>query len=121
MSWAWETKMLRPEPAYFVCSLLASKSRRSVGSRLLAAWLFLLVPGPDARRGIGRVGSPDVLEGVAAPGAVKLEDEDGENSYATTATAITPSTIAQIVFFRFFAPNSTTRPPLNTFQLSLAT
>src|SRR6266849_5207749 len=111
--------MLRPEPAYFVCSLLASKSRRSVGSRLLAAWLFLL--GPDARRGIGRVGSPDVVEGVAAPGAVKLEDEDGENWYATTATASTPSTIAQVVFLRFFAPNSTTRPPLNTFQLSLAT
>ena len=71
--------MLRPEPAYFVCSLLASKSRWSVGSRLLAAWLFLLVPGPDARRGIGRVGNPDMLEGAAAPGAVKLEDEDGEN------------------------------------------
>src|SRR5581483_6071495 len=115
-----ETKIFLPFPSYCVLSLLASKSRRSVGSRLSTCGFFpaFNAPFPPAGRDggmrVGRVG--------AAAWALEFGVDDpvnrGRNWYTKTISANTPRTAAQIVFFLLSNPSCTTILPLNMSQVS---
>jgi hypothetical protein len=99
---ACDTKIFRPLPSYSVCSLLASKSNRRVGSRFSRrGFLPPFVPErEDARVGDGAAACA-LEDGVDDPINI------GISSYATASRATAPSTAAHVVCFLFSNPSCT--------------
>src|ERR1039458_1237203 len=102
---ACDTKMFLPRPSYTVCSVEASKSSRSVGSRFSTRGFFPgFPPGRTVTRGAMGAAA------CALDAGVDESDSIGMISYAIARTAMTPSTAAHIVCFLLSNPSCTYDP-----------
>src|SRR6266853_2883886 len=84
---ACDTKMFLPEPSYLICSVEASCSRCSVGSRLCGGRSFFAEPEPELCRAVARAAFREIPSGPFAGVAGVVEaivDEEGMNWYTTT-------------------------------------
>ena len=94
-------KIFRPLPSYFVPSLVLSKSKRNVGSRLRSVLTGLLPRLIFVEFVVGATGKDNAEGGIEAADEVPPELK---SHCARSPTATTISTTAMISLFRFSLP-----------------